>query len=293
MGAFDNSKDFGVMVKTTIKGLPDKAVQLRRKVVKAMRNPKEEPETFAAVAGGVGSAVTLGSAGALFGGGIGGAMGFALGVIPAIFTFGLSMPVGAAIGGSFGLALGCFTLGGVGLVGGATAGYGIASYREEIYRFLAKAQDFATKVTSKARLLAVSIKERSLTLGSRAKEIAGDKRTQVTAAGAFAGAATVGTAGAATGGVIGGLGGAAVGLVPAIFTFGLSIPVFAVLGAGCGVFVGGASGTALGFTGGGAAGFAGYNNREGIAKTASTVRQRAVKTYSSLVSRTAPAVSTN
>merc|ERR1719384_1834751 len=65
-------------------------------------------------------------------------------------------------------------------------------------------------------------------------EIASDKDVQAAAACAAGGAAVLGTGGAATGLATGGTIGAAMGLVPAIFTFGLSVPVFAAVGGGCG-----------------------------------------------------------
>ena len=61
-----------------------------------------------------------------------------------------------------------------------------------------------------------------------AQELAGDRRVQVSAVTAGAGAATLGTAGAATGMLAGGAAGALVGVVPALFTFGLSIPIGAM-----------------------------------------------------------------
>merc|ERR1712113_1199502 len=58
-----------------------------------------------------------------------------------------------------------------------------------------------------------------------------------------------------TGAVSGGLVGAALGLVPAVFTFGLSIPVGAALGGGTGLCIGSAVGGTAGFVGGGIAGY--------------------------------------
>merc|ERR1719183_2154579 len=66
-----------------------------------------------------------------------------------------------------------------------------------------------------------------------------------------AGASAVGVAaGGVTGGTVGGMTGtalgAAVGIVPAIFTFGLSIPVCAIVGGGVGVCTGAVAGGAVG-----------------------------------------------
>ena len=64
-----------------------------------------------------------------------------------------------------------------------------------------------------------------------------------------------GTAGGVGGLCLGATAGAALGLLPALFTFGLSIPFGAVIGGACGVAFGGAVGTAVGGTGGGALGY--------------------------------------
>merc|ERR1712051_651333 len=84
------------------------------------------------------------------------------------------------------------------------------------------------------------------------------------AASAIGGAAVLGTGGAATGLLAGGIAGAAVGVLPAIFTFGLSIPVCAVLGGGCGLVTGATVGGATGGFVGGATGYVGYTKRDTI-----------------------------
>lgn len=73
-------------------------------------------------------------------------------------------------------------------------------------------------------------------------------------ASAAGGAVVLGTGGGATGLATGGAVGAAVGLVPALFTFGLSVPLFAAVGGGCGLVVG----TTVGGTTGAVAGAGGY-----------------------------------
>merc|ERR1719387_2858406 len=62
-------------------------------------------------------------------------------------------------------------------------------------------------------------------------------------------------------------GGAAVGVVPAIFTFGLSIPVCAVIGGGAGLAAGTAVGSGAGAVGG-AAVYSGYHHREELKRRA-------------------------
>jgi len=61
--------------------------------------------------------------------------------------------------------------------------------------------------------------------------------------------------------------------VPAIFTFGLSIPVFAAVGGGAGLCVGGATGA----LGGGAAGYGIYTKKAEIRQGAASVVARAKK----------------
>lgn len=109
----------------------------------------------------------------------------------------------------------------------------------------------------KATCAAEATKEKTL-------EFASDKGVQVAAASAAGGAAVLGTGGAATGLVAGGAIGAAVGLVPAVFTFGLSIPLFAAVGGGCGLASGAAVGSAAGAVGGGATGYGVYTKRGAI-----------------------------
>merc|ERR1719330_2170135 len=78
------------------------------------------------------------------------------------------------------------------------------------------------------------------------------------------GAVCVGAPAAGIGLFAGGLIGGAVGILPAIFTFGLSIPFGAVVGAGCGMVFTGATGATVGFAGGSAVGYGGYAKRAQI-----------------------------
>mmetsp|Transcript_12286 Transcript_12286/g.28733 ORF Transcript_12286/g.28733 Transcript_12286/m.28733 type:complete len:548 (+) Transcript_12286:106-1749(+) len=99
----------------------------------------------------------------------------------------------------------------------------------------------------------------SRTCFSRLREgiagVASTPQAQVALLSACGGAVLLGTGGAATGFVSGGLLGAAFGVVPAVFTFGLSIPIGTALGAGAGLCLGTALGGAAGFVSGGVAGF--------------------------------------
>ena len=117
-------------------------------------------------------------------------------------------------------------------------------------------------------------------------EIVSDKSVQVTAVSATGGAAVLGAGGAATGLVAGGTVGAAVGLVPALFTFGLSIPIGAAIGAGCGVVAGTAVGSTAGFVGGGVAGYSAHKHKAGIRSSVGAAVTR-VSSYSQLLQQKA------
>lgn len=92
------------------------------------------------------------------------------------------------------------------------------------------------------------------------QEAAADPQTRATAVG---GAVALGAGGATTGLVSGGAIGAAVGILPAFFTFGLSIPVCAAIGSGVGSAAGAVAGGATGFLGGGALGWGVYGRKKG------------------------------
>eukprot|EP00434_Breviolum_minutum_P029310 symbB.v1.2.025925.t1/scaffold2551.1/size76478/11 len=83
----------------------------------------------------------------------------------------------------------------------------------------------------------------------------------VSAMGAGAGSIALGTAGAAAGACGGGVMGGLVGLVPAAFTFGLSIPIGIAVGGTTGLLAGGAVGSGVGFAGGGGLACLAYRQR--------------------------------
>jgi hypothetical protein len=97
--------------------------------------------------------------------------------------------------------------------------------------------------------------------GAATRKAAGDAKVQATAAGALGGAAALGSGAGAAGLAAGSVAGAMVGLVPALFTFGASIPICAVLGGGAGLAVGTAAGSVVGALGGAIAGYGTYTNR--------------------------------
>merc|ERR1712046_410883 len=94
--------------------------------------------TVGAVAGGTVGAAT------------GGTFGAVVGVVPALFTFGLSIPVGAVVGGGLGMCAGSTT----GAFSGGAAGYYGYKYRDEIKSITSewktKASDKANQVKCKA-----------------------------------------------------------------------------------------------------------------------------------------------
>lgn len=96
---------------------------------------------------------------------------------------------------------------------------------------------------------------------TKAIDVAKDPSVQATAAGAASGAVLLGAGCATTGMTAGGVVGAAVGVVPAVFTFGLSIPFCAAIGGGAGFFCGAAVGSTTGAITGGAAGYGVYARR--------------------------------
>lgn len=95
-------------------------------------------------------------------------------------------------------------------------------------------------------------------------EVASRPVVLATAAGAGVGAVAVGAAGAVGGAICGGAAGAVVGAVPALFTFGLSVPVGVAIGGGTGICVGGASGASVGLAGGGAVALAGFHAQKSM-----------------------------
>lgn len=87
-----------------------------------------------------------------------------------------------------------------------------------------------------------------------------DRKVQVTVLSAFGGAAVGSTGGGALGLIAGGSFGAACGLLPAMLTFGISIPLGVAVGGTCGLITGAAAGGTAGLVSGGLVGH-GYAHR--------------------------------
>jgi len=264
------------------------------KTVTIIKNPHFQIVTVTTASG----TVSLAAVGGAFGCMGGMVVGALVGTVPALLTFGTSIPFGAVVGGALGAPAGACMAGLAGGVAGGAIGHGgyvwRAEIRDGVLRFkvattekttqmklaltaakestmdrASKARAFASDRTEKARsftthkskqvgALAVSTKKRSYAVVT-------DKRVQVTAASAAGGAVVVGTAGGAVGTVAGAGTGALIGLPAAIFTFGLSIPICATIGGGMGCVAGATSGGAVGGVTGGAAGYNAHKYQHEIA----------------------------
>jgi hypothetical protein len=264
-----------------------KAEMAKTQTLALIKNPNFQTVTITTSAG----AVVLGSAGGAFGCASGVVLGGTAGVVPALLTFGLSIPAGAAIGGGMGLCTGVAVGGSAGAVGGGLAGHAGYKYRVEIKDGLVyiqttavdSAKDAKIKITGavngtmiKVKTLSSKAQEEAMKLVTLTKDkigkvmekpiaIAREPKVQVTTAGAAAGT----VAGGAMGGGAGVLVGAAVGVVPAIFTFGLSIPITAVIGGSVGLV----AGSGVGAVSGGAVGFAGYSYRKELKESKDKARE--------------------
>jgi len=251
-----------------------------------------------AVATGAASSAILGACGAVSGAILGGAAGLATGAIPAIFTFGLSIPVGGILGAGMGTATGAAVGSTTGFVAGAAAGGGVYTRRGHLRRILRRLMAspageallekwHVAKITWKQGMLKCASVKKSTSRwwqqvtatysrwwaltkdqASDAREVvkhaAEEPSVQVAAVSACSGAVVLGAGAGGAGFLAGGAVGAAAGVVPAIFTFGLSIPIGAAIGSGCGLLAGTAVGGTLGFVGGGAGGYTAYSKRAEI-----------------------------
>lgn len=258
--------------------MKSKADEVKNKAMVILRNPSYQTYTVATVGG----AVTFGTAGGAFGLASGVVVGSAAGVLPALFTFGLSIPVGAVVGGAGGLCGGTL----IGAISGGVGGFTTYKYRLEIknglLRVSMKARDSvkntkektivmlnvtkvklhaqAGKLQDSAMKLAKVATASAKAKSSEAINFATTTRAGVTTSSAVAGAVLGGTAT----GAFGAAAGVAVGVVPALFTFGLSIPVCGVIGLCAGSTIGGSVGAA----GGGLAGYVGFAHRKAVAEGA-------------------------
>lgn len=265
---------------TMVATLQNKVMAWKDTTVTLVKNPQFQTCTIT-TAGGT---VTFGTLGGAFGLASGVVAGSAVGIVPALVTFGLSIPAGGVVGGIGGLLVGSVSGGTVGTI----AGYGAYKYRVEIHNNLAvtKLRAIETAKKTKKRALALRddaankasfvvdlTKSKGSALKTKAFEVKDLTRRKAGELATFATTtrpgvmATSAMAGTAAGGVVGGSAGAVtgalLGVVPAIFTLGFSIPV----GGGIGLCCGTAAGSTAGAIGGGALGFGGFKYRNEIAGT--------------------------
>merc|ERR1712070_460367 len=250
-----------------------------------VRDPQFQTVTISTGTG----AVVLGTVGGAFGTATGVVIGTTAGALPALFTFGLSLPVGAVAGGGMGLCGGAIAGGTAGAVCGAAAGHGGYTYQVHIRikngvitvhkRAKASAERGMVTIQEKASGIKATVIKTVDNSVSKAKKTyeatvaaARTRKVQVTAASAAGGAAV----GAPVGGALGACSGVVVcgivGLMPAIFTFGLSIPFCAAIGGGVGLCAGGTVGGSVGAVGGGAA----YTYQKEIGETCQHVQKKVV-----------------
>eukprot|EP00933_Yihiella_yeosuensis_P021245 TRINITY_DN1685_c1_g1_i2.p1 TRINITY_DN1685_c1_g1~~TRINITY_DN1685_c1_g1_i2.p1 ORF type:complete len:361 (-),score=141.57 TRINITY_DN1685_c1_g1_i2:496-1578(-) len=288
------------------------AAEGKERVVKLVKDPEFHKLTISTGSG----ALVLGSAGGAFGAVSGVMVGGATGILPALFTFGLSIPAGALAGGVTGFFVGSSCGGSAGLA----SGYGLYKYRVELKDGVLTAKVKLLKNTERSRAKVLAITDMAKTTATKCTEkvttkakaavdytkvkaemaadfskmkanklvcftkakaadtyvLATTTRPGVSATAAVAG----GAAGSAAGGAIGAVAGAAVGVVPALFTFGLSIPVGAAIGACAGATAGGSAG----LVGGGAVGFAGFTYKKEIKDSAKYMKLKAIDSFENVKS---------
>lgn len=278
--------------------IPEKALVLRKKTVTLVKNPHFQTVTVSTAGG----AITFGAVGGAFGCAGGVVVGGAVGTVPALFTFGTSIPIGAIIGGFLGTSAGALTAGATGACAGGAAGHGAYLYRAQIQQGVLKVRmvttDRANKFTVFVTTTAASTKKHisehanttkaklttlALTTKSKTIEITSNKSVQVTAASAVGG----GVAGGVGGGVVGAGTGALIGLPAALFTFGLSIPVCATVGGAVGATAGATTGAAAG----GAAGYTGHKYRKEISDGAKSIFGKAKARTNQITAKAVDSVS--
>jgi hypothetical protein len=272
--------------------LKDIMLSIKGKTLTRVRDPWFQTVSISTGSG----AIVFSSVGGAFGTAAGVVVGTTAGALPALFTFGLSLPVGAVTGGGVGLCAGTIVGGSTGALCGSAAGHGAYTYRVEIKDGLMYVRAQAVKSVDKAKLIILDktgkikaqVKTAALTTRASAVKLTQaakakmalhlakayaaadatvhDRRMQVTTVSAVGGAAVC----APVGGVIGMVAGGVIGLVPALFTFGLSVPFCAVIGGGMGV----SSGGSMGAVAGGSVGFGGYTYRKEIGKNTELIQKK-------------------
>jgi len=137
---------------------------------------------------------------------------------------------------------------------------------------------------AKTRLLQATevTKTKTMEAGANVRSIAANPAARVTMVSAGAGALSLGATGGAAGLMTGGAVGALVSIPAALFTFGLSIPLGAAIGAGAGLCIGSTAGGATGLVSGGAAGYNAHKHKDQIGSKAKAYRDLAAASTSKL-----------
>jgi hypothetical protein len=245
----------------------------------------KQPEFQKTVVSTAGGTIVFGAVGGAFGTASGIVLGSAAGLPPALLTFGLSIPVCAGAGGIGGLAVGSV----VGAGAGGAAGFTTYKYRLEIkegivvvkvkavnaasatkFKAIALRGQAADAVVAARKRAVLMVQDTTASVRSKAEHAFVISKTKASETVTFATTTRTGVASttALTGGAVGGaagggagmLVGAAAGVVPAIFTFGLSIPVGAAVGLCCGSAIGSGAGVVTG----GALGYGGFTYKKEI-----------------------------
>jgi len=136
-----------------IASVSDKAINFSTRaseVNTAVKDIASDPKAKSTAIGAAGGAVAMGTTGGAMGLVSGSMAGAVVGLPLAIFTFGLSIPIGASLGGGAGLCVGTAVGGTTGLVAGGAAGYKKDSIVMGTRNALAQAGDCAQYAKEKA-----------------------------------------------------------------------------------------------------------------------------------------------
>jgi len=171
--AVETARSTPDQARAVAKVVRERAFQLATSA-RALAVDKSFQATAASAAGG---AAALGATGGVAGLATGTAIGAAVGLPAAFFTFGLSIPIAAAIGGACGMVTGAAAGGTVGAVGAGAAGYGAYQKRDEIACAVSSGRqqmsNVANKTMSSVNESAAYAKEKAGASAAYAREKAG------------------------------------------------------------------------------------------------------------------------
>lgn len=287
-GSRQEERTIPAMISTRADQVVAVAKQLQGSLNLFVKDPRFQT-IFVSSAGCAVTFATIGGGAGLVGGS---ATGLAVGVVPAIFTFGLSIPVGGVVGGIVGTGAGTVIGGGTGLIGGGVAAGVVYAYRVQIKNgavyVTATVKDLQQKTKVKALKakseVYVAIRDCARIVNCKTKKmfadskvLVADRKFQVTMASGAGSAAVCGAVGGGLGVTTGAMLGGAIGIIPAVFTLGLSIPLGAAIGGSTGLCVGTAGGGSAGFVSGSAVGYGAYSKRKEIGDAKNKAKAKAGK----------------